>query len=1024
MKAYDHKKIEKKWQDIWEKKKIYQAKNFSKKPKYYVLDMFPYPSGMGLHVGHPKGYIGSDVFARMKRMQGFNVLHPMGYDAFGLPAEQYALEHNIHPRQAVIDNIKTFKKQLSIIGLSYDWEREVDTTDPNYYRWTQWIFLKLYGSWYNKDKNKAEPIGSLIKILEKKGDWKLKSEKEKQDILMQYRLAYEGYGEVNWCPKLGTVLANDEVVDGKNGPVSERGGFPVEKKSMRQWFLRITAYADRLLTGLEGLDWSTHIKEIQKNWIGRSEGAEIEFEIATQAHKNSSGLTLPGVPGGTHTVQNSSVPASLKVKVFTTRPDTIFGATYVVLAPEHALVSKLKSKIKNWNEVGNYIKKAKKETEIERTAEDKIKTGVELKGVKAINPATKEEIPIWIADYVLANYGTGAIMAVPAHDERDFEFAKKFKLPIKRVVEQKFVAEDGDGAVRKNLPFVKRNAICAVVVNPKNGKYLCVSWKKFLMHGFVTGGIEESEDITKAALREIYEETGYKNVKLVRNPNVAIHTFFYHRVKEQNRWARFQYLFFELIDEEQDPIKKEESDLHNIIWKSKNELEDFFSVAEGKFVLNILDNRDYIFTGEGILHDSGKFNGMDSEKAKKEITKFVGGKIVVNYKMRDAIFARQRYWGEPIPLIHDKDGLIHEVPDKKLPLKLPNVKSYRPTNTGESPLAGVLAWVKKGYETNTMPGWAGSSWYFLRYMDPKNKKVFAGKKAIQYWKNIDMYVGGQEHATGHLLYSRFWYKFLKDYGLVVTEEPFKSLRNQGMILGRDNRKMSKRWGNVVNPDDIVKTYGADTLRIYEMFMGPFEQSAAWSDESIIGPRRFLEKVWRVGEKVLKSKNSSGLTLPGVPGGAHTVQNSLISKLLHKTIKKVSEDIEEMHFNTAISALMILATEMEKAENISIDDYKKFLQILAPFAPHIADELWNRLGEKWTINLSSWPKWSPDLIKDEEIKIAVQVDGKVRAEIIIGAEDDEEEVKKKALKNQAVLRHLAGRVIKKAIYVKNRLINII
>ena len=820
MKTYDHKKIEKKWQNLWKKKQVYHTHNNFKKKKYYVLDMFPYPSGSGLHVGHPKGYIGSDVFARMKRMQGFNVLHPMGYDAFGLPAEQYAIEHNINPKQAVEKNVKTFEKQLSTIGLSYDWDRRVNTTDPSFYKWTQWIFLKIYNSWYNKNANKAEPIEKLIKIFEKSGNekidavhsevdifsasaWKEKTKKEKQDVLMKYRLAYEGYSEVNWCPKLGTVLANDEVIEGESGLVSERGGYQVEKKKMRQWFMRITAYADRLLVGLDNLNWSEHIKEIQKNWIGKSEGAEIEFEITNY---------------------------ELRIKVFTTRPDTIFGATYLVLAPEHETIKNLKLRITNWNEVEKYIEEVKNKTDIERTNENKTKTGVELKGIKAINPATKEEISVWIADYVLVNYGTGAIMAVPQHDQRDREFAEKYNLPI------------------------------------------------------------------------------------VDKPLVDV----------------------------------------------------------------------------------------------KDITKKVGGKIVTHYKMRDAIFARQRYWGEPIPLVHNKDGIISELPLKNLPLKLPLIKSYQPTGTGESPLATVEAWIKKGYETNTMPGWAGSSWYFLRYMDPKNNKVFADSKAIKYWKDVDMYVGGQEHATGHLLYSRFWHKFLKDYNLVVTEEPFKTLHNQGMILGGDNRKMSKRWGNVINPDDIVKTYGADTLRVYEMFMGPFGASLAWSTDNIIGSRRFLERVWKLQRKVFTRNKSE----------------QKLENLLHKTIKKVTEDIENFAFNTSVSSMMILVNEMERQETLNQKDFELFLKILSPFAPHIAEEMWNNLGEKKSINLSSWPKFNADKFQDSEIKIIIQINGKLRGEIMIKTTDSEEEIKNQALANQVVSKYITGMTIKKIIYVKNRLINIV
>ncbi len=856
MKNYDHIKIEKKWQKEWEKKGTYKSSNpgtsstsasAGRKKKMYVLDMFPYPSGVGLHVGHPRGYIGSDVYARMKRMEGYNVLHPMGYDAFGLPAEQYALEHKIHPRKAVEENVKTFKRQLFMIGLSYDWSRKVNTTDPKYYKWTQWIFLEIYNSWYDSGKGKARKIDELVAIFEKNGngkvnavcnsdvvifsakEWKACSKKEKHDALMKYRLAYEGYSEVNWCPKLGTVLANDEIVDDKDGnPVSERGGYPVEKKSMRQWFMRITAYADRLLTGLDGLEWSDHIKEIQRNWIGKSEGSEIEFPIIN--NKN-------------------------KIKVFTTRTDTIFGATYVVLAPEHEYVEKLKSSIKNWNEVENYVLTLKNKKEEDRIKNDKEKTGVELKGISAINPANGKEIPIWIADYVLASYGTGAIMAVPMHDERDRNFATKFNLPI--------------------------------------------------------------------------------------------------------------------IDEP------------------------------------LVDAID--------------------------ITKKVNGKIVTKFKMRDAIFARQRYWGEPIPLKHNKDGTITELKEKDLPLELPNVKSYESMGTGESPLAGVKSWVKEGYETNTMPGWAGSSWYFLRYMDPQNSKNFASKKAIDYWKSVDMYVGGQEHATGHLLYSRFWNNFIYDMGYVSFKEPFQKMKNQGMILATDGRKMSKRWGNVINPDDIVKNYGADTLRIYEMFMGPFEQSLPWSTESIIGSRRFIDRVWRLGQKVASSDilaDGKGLSSRSETERGESLrsqqpeENNQLQKLLHKTLKKVTEDIESFSFNTAISSMMIFMNEVEKFDKIGKEDFKKFLQILAPFAPHMAEEIWSNFGEKKSIHLSPWPKWDKKKIIEDEMKIVVQVNGKVRAEIMVSKDLSESEIKEIAIQNSSVKNWILDKEIRRVIYVPGRVVNIV
>jgi leucyl-tRNA synthetase len=880
MKEYDHSKIEKKWQKDWSENNIYKTLD-SKKAKtkklkpFYVLDMFPYPSGAGLHVGHPRGYIGSDVYARVKRMQGFNVLHPMGYDAFGLPAEQYAIEHKIHPRKAVDINVKTFEKQLSIIGLSYDWSRRVNTTDPEYYRWTQWIFLQLFNSYFDTKKNKAESIDSLIKVFEKSGnakinayhtckiffsgkEWKSFDALKKQEILMNYRLAYEAESEVNWCEGLGTVLANDEIVDGKDGKqVSERGGFPVEKMTIRQWSMRITAYADRLLSGLDTLDWSSHIKEIQKNWIGESVGSEIEFKI-----KNN----------------------DEKIKVFTTRADTLFGVTYVVLAPENDLIEKLNDQIQNKKEVGKYINNVKNKSDEDRKNAEKEKTGVVLEGVYAINPANGEEVPVWVSDYVLASYGTGAVMAVPAHDERDFEFAKKYNLNKKIVI--------------------------------------------------VTEG-------SKDALSQ-----------------------------DQEKVIEFLNMLMILLE-------------------------------EGKGISHYRN-----FLNNGILVNSGNFDGVESEDAKLKITEAVGGKIVTKYKMRDAIFARQRYWGEPIPLKRDKNGIITAV--KKLPLELPKVTSYEPTGKAEGPLAGVKAWVKEGYETNTMPGWAGSSWYFLRYMDPKNNKNLVGEGEVNYWKNVDMYVGGAEHATGHLLYSRFWHKFLKDIGVAKTEEPFKKMKNQGMILASDNRKMSKRWGNVINPDEIVKNYGADTLRVYEMFMGPFDQSLPWSTESIIGSRRFIERVYRLASKISKDKKT----------------NQELEKVLHKTIKKVNEDIENFAFNTAISSMMIFVNEAEKYENISIGDFKMFLQILAPFAPHFTEELWHEMGEKKSIHISGWPKYNPKKIIENSITIVVQINGKVRAEIKINPEETEEGVKNIALNNESVKNWISTGDIKRFIYVKGRLVNIV
>lgn len=794
MDSYNHLKIEKKWQNKWEKSKIYEAKDDPSKKKFYGLIEFPYPSGAGLHVGHIRSNTAMDIITRKRRMEGYNVLYPIGWDAFGLPTENYAIKTGINPEKLTKINTAIFRKQLKAGGFGFDWSREIDTTNPIYFKWTQWIFLQMY----------------------KNG------------------LAYKTRTTINWCTSCKIGLANEEVVGG----VCERCGGEVIKKEKEQWMLAITKYADRLDKDLDTVNYLDKIKIQQRNWIGKSEGSEIEFNIKDD---------------------------SLKIKVFTTRADTLFGATYVVLAPEHDMVIKLKNQISNFKEVEEYIEKVKNKTDIERTGEDKDKTGIELKGVKVINPANNEELPIWIADYVLVTYGTGAVMAVPAHDERDFDFAKKYGLLVKEVV---------------------------------------------------LGG--------------------------------------------------------------------------NVLEKS--------------------------FTDDGILTNSSKFDGLTSEQARKEITKFVGGEIVTKYKLRDWVFSRQRYWGEPIPLVHcDKCGWV-PVSDKDLPVKLPKVKSYHPTDNGESPLALISSWVntkcpicgaKAKRETDTMPNWAGSSWYFLRYVDTKNTKDFASKESLSYWMDngVDWYNGGMEHTTLHLLYSRFWHKFLYDLKLVPTSEPYMKRTSHGMILAEGGEKMSKSKGNVINPDDIIKSYGADTLRIYEMFIGPFDQSVSWSTESIIGPRRFLEKVWRLSQKDFSKKSD-------------------IENILHKTIKKVSEDIENMNFNTAISSMMMLVNEIEKVENISKEDFKIFLQILAPFAPHITEELWEKLGDKRSIHLSCWPSYNKDIIIDKDIKIAIQVNGKVRSEVVIPSDASEQMVQEIAMKDKAILGWIKDKNIKKFIYVKGRVINIV
>jgi len=806
--VYEHVSIEKKWQQEWARCQIYKTTDDTTKEKFYVLDMFPYPSGEGLHVGHPKGYIATDIISRMKRMQGKNVLHPMGFDAFGLPAENYALKTHTHPEVAVKTNVARYKKQLEILGFDYDWSREVNTTNPAYYRWTQWIFLQLY----------------------KKG------------------LAFESYEPINWCPVDKTGLANEDIENGR----CERCGTLVEKKSMRQWVLKITDYAERLLNDLDAttsdgkplLDWPTSIKELQRNWIGRSEGAEITFII------EGSNIT------------------DKQITVFTTRPDTLFGVTYVVLAPEHALVATMLSQITNTDEVSEYIAQVSQRSEIERTDATKEKTGVELKGITAINPVNKEKVSVWIADYVLADYGTGAVMAVPAHDQRDFQFAQKYNLKIQPVLS----------------------------VNP-------------------------SQEL---------------------------------------------------------PI-----------------------------------------TDEGALINSGKFDGVSSETVKKEITTFAGGTWVIKYKLRDWVFSRQRYWGEPIPLIHCKKCGVVAVPESDLPVQLPNVTSYEPTGTGESPLAAISEWVNvpcptcKGpaqRETNTMPQWAGSSWYYLRYQDPHNTHALVDSGKEKYWSPVDLYVGGAEHATRHLIYARFWHKFLYDIGIVSTTEPFAKLQHVGLIMGEDGRKMSKRFSNVINPDDIVATYGADTLRIYEMFMGPFDQQIAWNTSSIIGARRFIEKIWRMRNMLEETATSH------VSGS--------INKIIHKAIKKVTDDIEQLHFNTAISSLMIATNEIEKIGTLSSSQFETLLKLLAPFAPHVTEELFSSTGKTDSIHTSPWPMSDPQFLTNDSVTIIIQINGKVRGSFSVPPDTSREELEKIARQSPDSAKWIENGTIAKVIVVLNRLVNIV
>lgn len=801
--SYNHKEIEKKWQKYWAKNNCFNTLDDPNKEKFYALDMFPYPSGQGLHVGHPEGYTATDILSRMKRAQGYNVLHPMGWDAFGLPAEQYALDTGNDPAEFTKKNIETFRRQINSLGFSYDWNREINTTDPEYYKWTQWIFTKLY----------------------EKG------------------LAYEAEVAVNWVPELGTVISNEEVIDGK----SERGGYDVVRRPMRQWMLKITAYADRLLEDLELVDWPESIKDMQRNWIGRSEGANVTFKVA-----------------GTEE----------SFTVFTTRPDTLFGATYTVLAPELELVKKITTP-EQTAAVEAYIEETSKKSDLNRTDLAKEKTGV-FTGAYAINPVNGQEIPIWIGDYVLASYGTGAIMAVPAHDERDYEFAKTFGIDI--------------------LPVI-------------------------------AGG-----DITTEA-----------------------------------------------------------------------------------------------YTGDGPHINSDFLNGLNKAEAIAKMNEWLEenhvGKKEVSYRLRDWLFSRQRYWGEPIPVIHWEDGTTTTVPESELPLRLPVTSDIRPSGTGESPLANIDEWVnvvdpetgmKGKRETNTMPQWAGSSWYYLRFIDPHNKNEIADFEKLKRWLPVDIYIGGAEHAVLHLLYARFWHKFLYDIGVVPTKEPFQKLYNQGMILGENNEKMSKSRGNVVNPDDVVAKYGADTLRLYEMFMGPLDASIAWNENGLEGSRKFLDRVWRliVDEE---GKMRDRITI---------INDGRLTKVYHQTVKKVTEDMANLHFNTAISQLMVFVNEANKVDALPYEYVEGFVQLLAPIAPHIGEELWQILGNEESLTYVPWPTYDEAALVEDEVEVVFQVNGKLRGKQNVARGLSKEELEQIAMNHEAVKEFIEGKTVRKVIAVPDKLVNIV
>ena len=948
--AYNFKEVEEKWQKKWEKEGTFNAKQDVSLPKWFGLIEFPYPSGQGLHVGHPRSYTALDIIARKKRMQGYNVLYPIGFDAFGLPAENYAIKNHIHPRITTEQNIAHFKQQLKSIGYSFDWSREINTTDPNYYKWTQWIFIQLF----------------------------------------KHGLAYKTTMPINFCTGCKVGLANEEVVNG----VCERCGSPVVQKEKSQWMLRITKYAQRLIDDLEDVDFLDKIKAQQINWIGRSEGAEVNFKI-----KDTDDTLL----------------------IYTTRPDTIYGATYMVISPEHPFIEKYKDKIENIEEVEEYQKKASMKSEFERAELNKEKTGVELKGIKAINPLTNEEIPIWISDYVLITYGTGAIMAVPAHDDRDYAFAEKFKLPIKQVIAPIFYGK-GTSAIKSDKEYTKRKVINVIVKHPTENKYLCVNNDKFGYKNFIMGGFEGEEDPVKAAVRELKEETGYTDYKVDYIFDFIYKSRFYAAHKDVNRDITCYTVVLKLNSLKQEEVSEKEKNKQYPVWIEEEKLIEYLSIEEHKFIYQMYKNKTgFTDTTDGIVINSEIINDLPVKDAQKKMIQYIEenklGTKKVNYKLRDWVFSRQRYWGEPIPMIYCQDCGWVPVPEEELPLKLPEIQDYEPGENGESPLAKQTEWIKTKCphcgkdakrETDTMPQWAGSSWYYLRYMDPHNDKEFASKEALEYWSPVDWYNGGMEHTTLHLLYSRFWHKFLYDIGKVPTKEPYQKRTSHGMILGTNGEKMSKSKGNVINPDDIIREFGADSFRVYEMFMGPFDQTAPWSMESIRGCSKFLDRVWAMQDILTEGENYS----------------KEFETMMHKAIKKVTNDIEEMKFNTAVSTFMTMVNEFTKAKKINKAEYKTFLQLLNPFAPHMTEEIWSLIGEKTEISQTPWPVYDESKTVDEEIEIPIQINGKLKTTITIPKDSTQETIDKLVLENETISKLIKDKEIIKKIYVKGKIYNLV
>lgn len=1106
MKRYNPKEIEPKWQQKWEKSGIYRATEDSSKPKRYVLEYFPYPSGAAMHVGHVRNYTIGDAVARFYRMQGENVLHPMGWDAFGLPAENFAIKNNISPKEAIRQNTSKFKQQLIQMGFSYDWSREINSTDPSYYKWTQWFF----------------------KLLFERG------------------LAYQKESLQWWCDTDKTVLANEQVEAGK----CWRCGNPVTKKPLKQWFFKITDYADRLTEDLDKLDWSDAIKAMQKNWIGKSKGAEIDFAVANSdagsktqearsyvmGQKNISKEDIEAIGGTVERVtdagylcvkfplkavqpfeelitekmepgfwneyigdevvfifkdkqgvvtrlvwsdetesellelcneyagaqfesietmiqgnewykgllptSNFQLPTS--IKVFTTRPDTLFGATFMVLAPEHELVQKITTKSQK-SEVDEYIKQAQAKSDVERQETNREKTGV-FTGAYAINPVNEEKIPIWIADYVLTGYGTGAIMAVPAHDERDFEFAQKFNLPVRGVIAPDF-----------GMPLTNPVDVTGPVVvgyDPRIKKFMSLINTKNNMRWFASGGLVDGENYEDAALRELAEEAGYKNVKKLIKLGGPTYSYYYNSNKDSNRRS-FSYMYLAIIDsKEQREQALEAHEQYEVTWSdAQTILDDFQKEPDGRghWIDGMQRAQDAaaaynrgleysgpVISGEGILFNSEAYDGLQTSEAREKIVADLAAKNVgeekVNYKIRDWLISRQRYWGAPIPIIHcEKDGAV-AVPDDQLPVELPEVESYQPKGEGTSVLASVESWVNTTCpkcggpakrETDTMDGFACSSWYFLRFADPYNNNEPFNKEKADFWLPVDDYIGGAEHAVMHLLYARMWTKVMFDAKMINFDEPFKALRNQGMILAPDGRKMSKSWGNVIAPDEIIdQGYGADAIRLMELFIGPWNQEAAWSVEGMGGCFRFLQRVWTLIQEFIDAEKSD-------QDQAGQEQKELIIST-HKTIKKVTEDMHSMGFNTAIATLMAMTNDLYKIKSdAGFKDTKNWqfaleslLKLLAPFAPHITEELWADLAQKESIHTTEWPSWEDKYLISDTMKIVVQVNGKVRATIEVPSNSEKEEVLEVATKNERVAEYLNGNSIKKTIYVPNKLVNFV